>query len=238
MVLESVSLLLALGAGLLSFLSPCVLPLVPTYLSYLAGASLADLGDSDNLEFKRRLWGNALAFVAGFSLVFIFLGLSASALGQLLLTHKGLLRQVSGVLIILFGLHLTGLLRWSWLQRERRVHFIPRQATPLNSVLMGMAFSAGWTPCIGPTLGSILMLSSNSATIWQGGALLAVYSAGLAIPFLTVTMAVKPAVRLLRRWSRWIPVITVLSGVLMVIIGVMVYTNYFVRLSGLFYWGI
>jgi len=231
---DSVSLWLAFGAGLLSFISPCVLPLVPTYLSYLTGTSLSEQSAERGAVVRARLWCNALAFIVGFSAIFIAFGLSASALGQLLASHQVLLRRVSGVIIIIFGLHLTGLLKVGWLMRERRFHYTPGESNPSNSLLMGMAFSAGWTPCIGPTLGSILLLASNSATTWQGGYLLAVYSAGLAVPFLAVTLAVRPAVNFLRRRANLLPLFSVLNGVLMIIVGVMVYNNYFSRLSSFF----
>ncbi len=232
--MDSVSLWLAFGAGLLSFISPCVLPLVPTYLSYLTGTSLSEQSAERGAVVRARLWCNALAFIVGFSAIFIAFGLSASALGQLLASHQVLLRRVSGVIIIIFGLHLTGLLKVGWLMRERRFHYTPGESNPSNSLLMGMAFSAGWTPCIGPTLGSILLLASNSATTWQGGYLLAVYSAGLAVPFLAVTLAVRPAVNFLRRRANLLPLFSVLNGVLMIIVGVMVYNNYFSRLSSFF----
>lgn len=230
----SVPLWLAFGAGLLSFISPCVLPLVPTYVSYLTGASISELNADENGIVKARLWWNALAFIAGFSAIFIAFGLSASALGQLLATHQVLLRRVSGVIIIIFGLHLTGLIKLKWLMREKRFHYIPGQSKPSNSLLMGMAFSAGWTPCIGPTLGSILLLASNSASTWQGGYLLAVYSAGLALPFLAVTLAVRPAVNFLTRRANLMPLFSVINGILMIIVGVMVFNNYFSRLSSFF----
>ncbi|KKM11443.1 hypothetical protein SY88_08460 [Clostridiales bacterium PH28_bin88] len=233
-----VSLGLAFVAGLVSFVSPCVLPLIPTYLSYLTGVSVRELTIRQAPALRARVWWNALAFIGGFSLVFIAFGLSVSTLGQLLAQHQALLRRASGALIVLFGLHMTGLIKIGVLQRERRTGYTPRRAGILNSLLMGMAFSAGWTPCIGPVLGSILLLAGNSGSVWAGGYLLAAYSLGLAVPFLTAALAVEPLMKRLRRYSHLLPLVSVAGGVLMIVVGVMVFTNYFSRLSGLLYFNI
>lgn len=233
-----VSLGLAFVAGLVSFVSPCVLPLIPTYLSYLTGVSVWEMANRQDPELRARVWRNAFSFIIGFSLVFIAFGLSASTIGQLLTQYQVLLRQASGALIILFGLHMTGLVKVGMLHREKRAGYTPRQAGILNSLLMGMAFSAGWTPCIGPVLGSILLLAGNSNSLWAGGSLLAAYSLGLAIPFLTAVLAVGPLVRGLRRYSHLLPLVSVVAGMLMIVVGVMVFTNYFSRLSGLLYFNI
>lgn len=229
---------MAVLAGLVSFLSPCVLPLVPTYLSYLTGVSVRELSGEGLSGMRAAVLKNALAFIGGFAVVFIAFGLSASALGQLLARHQVLLRRVSGAMIILFGLQMTGLIKVGALHREKRVAFAPGKAGVFNSLLMGMAFSAGWTPCIGPVLGSILLLASNSSGAWEGGYLLAAYSLGLAIPFLAAAVAVGPLAKGLRRWSHLLPLVAVLGGALMVVVGVMVFTGYFSRLSGLVYFNL
>ena len=229
---------MAVLAGLVSFLSPCVLPLVPTYLSYLTGVSVQELSGQRSSGLRAAVLKNALAFVGGFAVVFIAFGLSASALGQLLARYQVLLRRVSGAMIILFGLHMTGLIKVGALHREKRAGFAPGKAGISNSLLMGMAFSAGWTPCIGPVLSSILLLASNSAGAWEGGYLLAAYSLGLAIPFLAAALAVGPLAKGLRRWAHLLPLVSVLGGALMVLVGVMVFTGYFSRLSGLLYFNL
>jgi cytochrome c-type biogenesis protein len=227
----NVSLGTAFLAGLVSFLSPCVLPLIPTYLAYLAGVSVTELAAPGTARLRLLLLTNALLFVAGFSLVFVALGLSASALGKLLLRHQNLLRQISGVLIIFFGLHMAGLLRLKWLMKEKRVHFIPQKAGWLNSLLMGMAFSAGWVPCIGPILASILLLAGQSESLTRGACLLASYSLGLALPFLIAALGVGHLVQALRRHASLLPLVARLGGWLLIGMGLLVLTNAFARLS-------
>ncbi|WP_034634747.1 cytochrome c biogenesis CcdA family protein [Desulfofundulus thermocisternus] len=227
----NVTLGAAFLAGLVSFLSPCVLPLIPTYLAYLAGVSVTELAAPGTARLRLLLLTNALLFVAGFSLVFVALGLSASALGKLLLRHQNLLRQVSGVLIIFFGLHMAGLLRLKWLMKEKRVHFIPQKAGWLNSLLMGMAFSAGWVPCIGPVLASILLLAGQSESLTRGVCLLASYSLGMALPFLAAALGAGYLMQVLRRHASLLPVVARAGGWLLVGMGLLVLSNAFARLS-------
>lgn len=227
--------MLALGAGLVSFLSPCVLPLLPTYLTYITGVSTNQLSVEKNSLLKINVLLNALAFISGFSLIFILFGLSASAVGKLLLRNQILLRKTSGIIIIFLGLNMLGLLKLDWFQREKRFSFIPGKAGPLNSLLLGMVFSAGWTPCIGPILGSILLVASNTANLTMGIYLLSAYSLGLAIPFLLAALSIGWLMPLIRRWSYLLPIINKISGVLMIILGVMMFTNYLARLSSIFY---
>ncbi|MGK9169653.1 cytochrome c biogenesis protein CcdA [Inquilinus limosus] len=172
----------AFAAGVVSFLSPCVLPLVPGYLSYVAGRSLEDLrgGTGDRLA----VLGSGLFFVLGFSTVFVLLGASATALGQLLLSYRYEANLAGGALVTLFGLFMTGLLRFGWLQRELRVHADLRGGHPTAAYVLGLAFAFGWTPCIGPVLGAILTISASAATVQNGIALLGLYSFGLGVPFL------------------------------------------------------
>lgn len=242
---EPVSLWVAFGAGIASFLSPCILPLIPTYLTYLAGSALAGAssGSTGSYYFhpaaaraRAGVLLNSLAFVAGFSLVFILLGLSASTVGRLLLDYQPVLRKLGAAVVIIFGLHLMEVLRLTPLLRERRPNWQPRQVGPAGSLLMGMAFSVGWTPCVGPVLGAILVYAGTAASVAAGGYLLGAYALGLALPFLLTAYFVGSAHGLTRRllpWARWI---SVASGFLLVLMGVMLYNNFFFRLAGLVPW--
>ena len=216
------TLTLAFTAGILSFLSPCVLPLVPSYLAYVGGSGAAR---------RALLIRNALLFVAGFSMIFIALGASASALGSLLRANRGVLTVGGGILVILFGLVLLGVIRVPALMRDTRVQARHDASTPVGAVLLGMAFAAGWTPCIGPVLGGILGLAGASGTLREGVTMLAVYSAGLAIPFLLAALALEPFLRVSRRFRRWLPWVERVAGGLLVIAGVLMVTGTYTRLN-------
>ncbi|MCL5040310.1 MAG: cytochrome c biogenesis CcdA family protein [Firmicutes bacterium] len=239
MAANNVSFVLALTAGLVSFLSPCVLPLVPTYLAYLAGGSLAELTGREMADprLRYRMLTNAMAFVLGFSLVFVSLGLSASLIGTFLLRYQQLLRQLGGLVVIVFGLHTMGLLKLSYLYREKKVEYRPRRSSILSSFLIGMAFSAGWTPCVGPILSTILLYASLSETAVFGGLLLATYSLGLAIPFMLSAVFLGFFLRYLGRFTPHLPKVNLVAGMLMVGIGILLYGNYFFRLAQLFNFG-
>ncbi|HKG82395.1 MAG TPA: cytochrome c biogenesis protein CcdA, partial [Beijerinckiaceae bacterium] len=183
-----VSFAAALFGGLISFLSPCVLPLVPPYLSYLAGTTLDELQAGDDWAVRRRALLTALLFVAGFSTVFVLLGATASVLGQALRQHLEVLSTVAGVAIIIMGLHLLGLFRIGLLYREARVE-IGRSASVWGAYLMGLAFAFGWTPCIGPILAAILALAGSETSVARGALLLGAYSAGLGLPFVLAALA-------------------------------------------------
>ncbi|MFN3429488.1 MAG: cytochrome c biogenesis CcdA family protein [Candidatus Sericytochromatia bacterium] len=233
--MNSISLYTAFGAGLASFLSPCVLPLVPGYLSFLSGASIDQLRASDgHSEVRGRVLANAGAFVAGFSLVFILLGASATALGQLLLAHMPLLGKIAGVLIIGFGLHAMGVLKLSWLYREKRVQLSRKPVGLFGSVLVGMAFAFGWTPCIGPILAGILAYAGTQETMGEGITLLAAYSVGLGIPFLLAGLGFERFSRLADRFKRQMRAVEVVSGLLLIAIGVLIATNSLSLLAGSF----
>ena len=223
----SVGIAVAFVAGVLSFLSPCVLPLVPSYVSFITGLSL------DQLEQRR--WTavtHALLFVLGFTLIFVALGATATQLGRLLNYHQVWLERVGGGLIVLFGVYLLGGLHWMLLERERRVQIQHKPLGYLGSVLVGLAFGAGWTPCIGPILGSILLYTSTSANLTQGMVLLLAYSLGLAVPFLLAAVAVERFLEWFRRYRRYIPLTTRLAGALLVAVGLLVATGYFSLLAG------
>ncbi len=222
-VQESVSYLVAFGAGLASFLSPCVLPLIPVYVSYLSGSSLEDLSRPGRNQGLGRVRLNALSFVLGFSVVFVALGLSASTIGQLLLRHQVLVRKLSAVLVVLFGLQMSGLLKIGLLEREKRLEYRAGQASAGSSFLTGMAFSLGWTPCVGPILSSILLVAGTGPTVWYGVRLLAVYSAGLAVPFLLTALFLGWSLRRLPKLHAYLPAIAVVGGILMIAFGILLY---------------
>lgn len=227
--MESVSVAIALTAGLLSFLSPCVLPLVPSYLSFVTGMTLDDLQDE---EIDRRvILVQAGLFVLGFSAVFMLLGASASFLGQFFRVYEVWLARVGGVLIIILGLHLMGVFRITALLRERRMHLADKPAGHLGTLAVGAAFGAGWTPCIGPVLGAILTLAGTSETIWSGVGLLAAYSVGLAVPFLLAAVALGHFLSAFKRFRRWIPILEKASGALLIILGILLLTGTFTVLS-------
>jgi cytochrome c-type biogenesis protein len=217
----------AFAAGLLSFLSPCVLPLVPSYIGFLTGMTLPEVAGR-----RRTALIHALLFVGGFSLVFILLGASATALGRALNFYQVWLQRAGGVLIILFGLLCLGVFNLRLLTQERRLHLERKPVGYLGSALVGMAFAAGWTPCIGPVLGGILGLAAASADVPRGMLLLAVYSAGLALPFLAAAVAVEAFLDWFQRFRRFLPWVMRISGLLLVLVGVLLVTGEFTRLAG------
>jgi cytochrome c-type biogenesis protein len=223
----ALGVLVAFVAGLLSFLSPCVLPLVPSYIGFLTGMTLPEMAGR-----RRTVLIHALLFVGGFSFIFILLGASATALGRALNHYQVWLQRVGGVLIILFGLVCLGVFRVQLLRRERRLHLEHRPFGYLGSALIGMAFAAGWTPCIGPVLGGILGLAATTADVSQGMLLLAVYSAGLALPFLIAALAVESFLAWFQRFRRFVPWVMRVSGVLLVFVGILLVTGEFTRLAG------
>ncbi|MGI6037718.1 MAG: cytochrome c biogenesis CcdA family protein [Limnochordia bacterium] len=227
--MPEVSLYLAVAAGFLSLLSPCVLALVPAYVTYLTGVSVQGEGPP-----RRRVIINSLLFIAGFSLIFILLGASASILGGLLIRHQFALRRGAGILVIILGIHTMGLFKLPFLQRERRLLPSLPGGGGLNSLLIGMAFAAGWSPCVGPILATILLYASTASTLGQGVLLLAAYSFGLALPFFLIALFIGQMQRGIRKLLAYERFISMGSGLLLVIIGLMLYTNYFQRLALLF----
>ncbi|HET7039494.1 MAG TPA: cytochrome c biogenesis protein CcdA [Gemmatimonadales bacterium] len=223
---ESVGLPLAFGAGVLSFLSPCVLPLIPSYISFITGLTLEDAG--------ARRWAalsHAAFFVLGFTFIFVALGASATALGSLLQYHRVWLERIGGALIVVFGLYLLGVFRWGALARERRIHLQDKPVGYLGSALVGLAFGAGWSPCIGPILGAVLTYSSATATVREGMVLLLVYSLGLGIPFLLAAVLVDRFLGWFQRYRRYIPWVNRVAGAILVVVGVLLVTGYFSLLA-------
>jgi cytochrome c-type biogenesis protein len=225
---EPVGILLCFTAGILSFLSPCVLPLVPSYLSFVTGMSLEDLREGAD---RSRTLRYAFLFVAGFSLVFLLLGASASFLGQFFRLYEIWIARIGGIVILALGLHLSGLLKVTPLLREVRVHISDRPVGYVGAVGVGMAFGAGWTPCIGPILGAILTFAGTQETFWQGVGFLGVYSAGLAIPFLVTAVAVDRFLILFSRFRRFLPAVQKASGLLLIGLGVLLVTGTFAALT-------
>jgi cytochrome c-type biogenesis protein len=217
---EPVTLFAAFSAGLASFFSPCILPVIPGYFTFLAGASLDTLVSQDGTAARRRLFFSTVAFVLGFSSVFILMGASASWLGGFFLNHQTVLRVAGGALIVLFGLHFLGIFRIRALDMEMRYHFREKPMHIAGTFLVGMAFGAGWSPCVGPLLGSVLAIAANKETVGEGMVLLAVYSGGLAIPFLGLAAFAGGLLPVLKRAKKVMPYINKAMGALLVLVGV------------------
>ena len=217
----------ALLAGLLSFLSPCVLPLVPPYLCYLGGITFEQLTDEKAAEsgVANRVLMAAIAFVLGFTLVFTAMGATASAIGQLLARHMTLLAQIAGVVIIVMGLHFLGLFKIGFLMREARFHSESRPTSLLGAFLVGIAFAFGWTPCVGPALAAILFVAGSEDEIFHGATLLATYALGIGIPFLAAALLVRPFMGLMTRFRRHMQRIEQAMGVLLIITGILFITG-------------
>lgn len=221
----------AFSAGVLSFLSPCVLPLVPSYLSYLTGLSAEELIRGEVRTARRQLVSNSLAFILGFSLIFIAFGASASWIGHLLLTHQDLLRRIGGGLIILFGLSYLGLFNMGILMREVRLEIRRKPAGPVGSFLVGIAFATGWTPCIGTILGTILLYASTTESVARGIQLLAVYSIGLGLPLFLASLGLSVFLASVQRVRHYLWAVSKVSGVLLCLVGVLIFTNSFTLLT-------
>jgi cytochrome c-type biogenesis protein len=223
---NQVSLIAAFLAGVASFVSPCVLPLIPSYVTFITGVSFDELTSREAAPRVRRLTIiHSLAFIVGFSLVFISLGATATVAGRFLREHQDWVRMVGGVLIILFGIYLTGLIKIPALSRERKMQLTSRPWGALGSVLVGVTFAAGWTPCIGPILASILIYASTAKTVTTGIVLLAVYSAGLGIPFFVASLAFNSFLAASKRIRGSLRTIEVASGVLLILFGGLLVTN-------------
>jgi cytochrome c-type biogenesis protein len=231
-----VGILTAFLGGLISFLSPCVLPLAPPYLAYLGGTTIGEItGDDGPVDpgVARRVFLSACCFVLGLATVFVALGATASAVGQVLLSEKDLMAQVSGGVIIVLGLHFLHLIRLPFLNREMRFEGPSQAGTLGTSYVIGLAFAFGWTPCIGPILGAILAMAAQEETITSGTLLLAVYALGLGVPFLVAAAFIGPFLRWARGFRRHLGMVEKLMGVLLVVVGMMMITGQFERLA---YW--
>jgi len=229
---ETVSYQAALIAGLLSFFSPCILPLIPAYFSFITGYSADEL-TNDSKETRKKVVITTLVYVSGFSSIFILLGASASFLGGFISEYTFILRYAGGGIILILGLHLLGIINIQTLNFEKKVHVTKKPIHLLGVFIIGMAFGAGWSPCIGPMLGSILIVAGNQETVTQGILLLSIYSAGLAIPFILLSFFVNRIFDIMKRASRAIVYINKTAGVFLVILGILLITDKFRIIAGL-----
>jgi cytochrome c-type biogenesis protein len=227
----SVGIVVAFFAGLLSFLSPCVLPLVPSYVSFVTGLGMEEL-ESGGERVKRVTLVHSLLFVAGFSLIFLLMGASATFVGQLLRLYQGLIARIGGLVIVFFGVYLLGVIPIAALSRERRFQFQNKPVGYAGTVAVGVAFGAGWVPCIGPILGAILTLAATRANMLEGVALLSVYSAGLAIPFVASALALTAFLSWFQKFRRYLRYVERVAGVLLIFVGLLLVTGKFTLLAG------
>ena len=220
---QEVTLLAAFAAGFLSFVSPCVLPLIPGYISFVSGVSVDEMrADTTPATSRLQVFLTSVAFVIGFSLVFVALGASATAIGKFLFARLPLFSKIAGAVLIVFGLHTMGVFRLAFLETEKRVHSQRKPAGPLGAVLVGVAFAFGWPPCIGPILGGILAIAGSKNSVTEGVTLLAVYSLGLGIPFLLTSLAINQFFGAAKRVRRYYHAIELASGALLIVIGVLI----------------
>ena len=231
---HELSIPIALVAGVVSFLSPCVLPLVPGYISMLSGATIEELKSGTSPALMGRILRNSVSFVVGFSIVFVTLGASATAVGKFLLAQRATFNLVAGIIVIVFGLHLTGLVKIPLLYRQARLDTGAPRRGLLGAFMLGFAFAFGWTPCIGPILTAILALAAQRHTVFQGMFLLAVYSSGLAIPFLLTSFGLGQFLKIYGGFRKHLQAVEVGSGVLLIALGVLMASNKFTVISRYF----
>ncbi len=235
MATEHVSYFVAFAAGLLTFLSPCLLPMIPSFVAYITGISFSDLKEGEkSLEVRRKTIAHSLLFILGFTVIFILLGLTATFIGKALFRFQVPIRIAGGALIIIFGLYLTGLLKLDFLVKERRFGFPAKGASYIGSFLIGVTFAAAWTPCAGPILGSILVLAGTKTSMAEGAALLTAYSLGIAIPFFITALAINSFLVYFNKAKKVIGAVNIVGGIFLVIIGILVATNYLSRAADIF----
>ncbi|MDA8404682.1 MAG: cytochrome c biogenesis protein CcdA [Desulfobacteraceae bacterium] len=252
MFTQTISYSAAFLAGLLSFLSPCVLPLIPAYFTFITGFSLEEMFRKDSPAIRKKIFLSTLSFVCGFSVVFILMGAGVSFFSAKIETSlfvltdaKGIehtlgfsvrdgIRIIGGLIIILLGAHMTGWIRFKRLDVEKRIHIQKRPLHFMGTFLVGMAFAVGWSPCIGPLLGSILIIAGSKETIWQGVGLLSTYAAGLALPFMLISLFINFLLEFLRRASRAMKYINLAAGILLIVVGIFLLTDSFTMLNSLF----
>lgn len=228
---EEIAFTAAFTAGLLSFLSPCILPLVPSYFSFITGISVDNLTQTADGASRRKIIMSTSAFVLGFSVIFILLGATAAFFSGLIYEASAYLRIIGGIMIMLLGLHLLGILRIRALNMDKRIHLNKKPVHFVGALVIGMAFAAGWSPCIGPLLGSVLILAANQDTVRQGMGLLTVYSVGLALPFMLLSVGIHYMLRFVRRASKAVRYINIIAGVLLIITGLLLMTDSLSMLS-------
>lgn len=229
----SITYLGALGAGVLSFASPCVLPLIPAYLCFLGGASLDELTAEGGVDkhVQRRVFISAIAFVLGFATVFIMLGATATAVSNMVAENINILSKIAGVIIVIFGLHYMGVFKIGFLNFEKRVHIESKPTSLIGAYIIGLAFAFGWTPCVGPILATILMVAASGDDVMYGVSLLAVYAAGIGFPFLLAAFAVKPFMAFLGRFRKHMRTVELSIGGLLVVTGIAIFTGSLAEVS-------
>lgn len=223
---------MALIAGVASFFSPCVLPLIPAYFTFITGFSLEELIEAPPSEIRLKVFLATLFYVLGFSAVFVLMGASAFYVGNLIYEYKDALVKIGAVVIILFGIHLTGVVRIRWLDVEKRLHVNRKPLHLMGTFFVGMAFGAGWSPCVGPYLGSIIIMAGTQETVWHGIILLGLYSIGLAVPFLVISLFINFLLIFIKRAARAIQTINMVAGILLVLVGIFLLTDNLFVLAG------
>ena len=228
MFAETVTYPAALMAGLLSFFSPCILPLIPAYFTFITGFSLDEMTLTPDTEIRKRVFISTVSYVIGFSFVFVVMGASASYLGGFVYKYKDLIRIIGGILIIIFGAHLCGVIRIRALNIEKRIHMGEKPLHFFGTFMIGMAFGVGWSPCVGPLLGSILIIASNQETVGQGIVLLGIYSAGLALPFIIISIFINFILVFLRKVTKAVKSLNFAAGILLILLGLSLVTDTFI----------
>lgn len=225
---QNITIFIALLAGILSFFSPCIFPLVPAYVTHLTGSKIED--GRINLD-KKILFVRSIAFILGFSIVFVMMGASASFIGQFFMEHRKLIGQISGILIITFGLQMAGILKLKFLMIEKRWDNKLEPKSFWSSAVLGFAFGSGWTPCVGLALSSILLLAGSTETVYQGMLMLWIYSLGLGIPFLLISFLLSYSLTALKKINRFLPTLSLVNGWILVGLGVLLYTGQMQKIS-------
>lgn len=226
--MNDVGVFFALAGGVLSFFSPCVFPLLPAYITHLTGGKIEEAKMQVN---RTKLYTRSIGFIIGFSLIFIALGASASFIGKALANYRIILMQIAGLLIIVFGLQMAGLLKFKFLMREKRIQAEHKSKSVFSSILLGMAFAAGWSPCVGLALSSILLLAGSSETLSQGVFLLGAYSLGMAIPFFIISIVLSYSLKTMRKINRFLPKLAFVNGMIMVMLGFLVLSGQMQKIS-------
>ena len=230
MVGEHVSSIVAFTAGILTFLSPCILPLVPSFIAYITGVSFADLKDTHKTEVyktkvHKKTISHTLLFILGFSVVFILMGLTATAIGKALFVYQKAIRIGGGLLIIFFGLTIAGVLKFAFMEKDHHLNLHAKKATYLGSFLVGVTFAAAWTPCAGPIFGSILVIAGTEGNVGQGAKLLALYSAGIGVPFLLTALAINSFLKFFNKFKNIMGYINKVAGAFLVLVGILIITD-------------
>ena len=232
---QEVTYLGSFVAGLLSFLSPCVLPLIPSYITFITRLSFADLqAEHPAHKVRQTAMLHSLAFILGFTAVFVLLGASATYVGSFLNQHAGIIRKSGGILIVLFGIHVTGLIPITMLMGEKRITLHRKPAGYFGTFLVGLSFAAGWTPCIGPILATILMVAATEENVYHGIMLLLLYSLGLGIPFFLSSLAMHQFIVIFQRFKKYIRYFEIVTGIFLMLVGIIIYFNWLTRLSAVF----